>query len=116
MGSSVIQFLLGDDGCEAIPSLSPKEATILRLLLASRKEMYGLQIVAESEGAIGRGTVYVTLSRMEDKGFVESKQETPPEGATGLPRRLYRVTGEGSRVLRAWERAARVLRGAKVAT
>lgn len=111
----MIQFLLGEDGGEPIPSLSPKEAKILRLLLAARKEMYGLQIVAESEGAIGRGTVYVTLSRMEEKGFVESHQEEPPEGSTGLPRRLYRVTGEGSRVLRGWERAARSLRG-KVAT
>jgi DNA-binding PadR family transcriptional regulator len=113
MANRLLEQLLGR-GAEGLPSLSPKEAAIMQLLLTG-KAMYGLQIVAESDGAIGRGTVYVTLSRMEDKGFVESRQEEQPLGARGLPRRLYRITGEGARVLRAWERAANLLR-AKVLT
>ena len=32
--------------------------------------MYGLELVTESEGALKRGTVYVTLGRLEEKGYV----------------------------------------------
>jgi DNA-binding PadR family transcriptional regulator len=113
MANKLIEQLLGT-GAEGLPSLSPKEAAILQLLI-SGGEKYGLQIVAESEGVVGRGTVYVTLSRMHDKGFVESRTEEQAEEATGLPRRLYKIAGEGTRVLRAWERAAHLLR-AKVLT
>lgn len=63
--------------------------------------MYGLELVEASEGALKRGTVYVTLGRMQEKGFVESRPERPA-GASGLPRRLYRPTGLGLRVLDAW--------------
>jgi DNA-binding PadR family transcriptional regulator len=107
MTNKLLGQLLGMPS-DDIPSLSPKEAAILQLLPPG-KEAYGLQLVAESNGDVGRGTIYVTLSRMEDKGLVESRQEEPPKGATGLPRRLYRVKGEGTRVLRAWERAAHAL-------
>jgi DNA-binding PadR family transcriptional regulator len=106
---------LGRKGVE-VPSLSEKEALILGLLIASG-EMYGLEIVAKSDGEVGRGTVYVTLARMQEKGYVDSKQEEQAPGATGLPRRLYRVTGEGLRVLKAWERAADAfMRGTRLAT
>jgi len=79
-----------------------KERTILRLLIG-KGELYGLQLVQESEGELKRGTVYVTLSRMEEKGYVESYQEEQPPGAIGLPRRLYRPTGLGQQVFAAWE-------------
>ena len=64
--------------------------------------MYGLQLVERSDGALKRGTVYVTLGRMESKGFIESEQEPPNPGAIGLPRRIYRPTALGERMLRAW--------------
>ena len=83
------------------PTLPPKERLILELLTSSGP-MYGLQLVEQSRGALKRGTVYVTLGRMEAKGFVESEQETLPEGAIGLPRRIYRPTALGARMLRAW--------------
>ncbi len=79
-----------------------KERTILRLLI-DKGELYGLQLVQESEGELKRGTVYVTLGRMEDKGYVKSHQEEQVAGAIGLPRRLYRSTGHGEQVLAAWE-------------
>jgi DNA-binding PadR family transcriptional regulator len=84
--------------------LSGKEAVILESLLSSaNREMYGLELVSESAGALKRGTVYVTLSRMEDKGYVQSRLEEREAGAMGLPRRLYRVTGYGQRVYEAWQ-------------
>lgn len=71
-------------------------------LLVERGELYGLQLVAASKGRLKRGTVYVTLGRMEDKGYVTSHAEEAPEGAGGLPRRLYEATPYGLRVLKAW--------------
>ncbi len=93
---------------EQVPSLPPKERLILELLVAAGP-LYGLQLVERSAGALKRGTVYVTLGRMEAKGFVESEQEPLAPGAIGLPRRIYRPTGLGQRVLRAWTVLARAL-------
>jgi DNA-binding PadR family transcriptional regulator len=86
---------------EIRPTLPPKERLILELLVSSGP-MYGLQLVEQSNGALKRGTVYVTLGRMEAKRYVESEQESLPPGAIGLPRRLYRPTALGERMLRAW--------------
>ncbi len=93
---------------EQVPSLPPKERLILELLV-STGPLYGLQLVEHSAGTLKRGTVYVTLGRMEAKGFVESEQDALAPGAIGLPRRIYRPTGLGQRVLRAWTMLAREL-------
>ena len=71
--------------------------------------MYGLQLVEESKGRLKRGTVYVTLGRMEEKGLIESELEPAPEGRGGLPRRMYRATRRGVRILDALTAAARGL-------
>ena len=80
-----------------LPSLSAKEALVLDLLGRSSK-MYGLELVAASEGALKRGTVYVTLGRMEQKGFISSRLEDGPPPSAGLPRRLYTATPFGREV------------------
>ena len=95
-------------GGERIPTLPAKERLILELL-QSEGPLFGLQLVALSQGALKRGTVYVTLGRMEAKGFVASEQESMPAGAIGLPRRLYSPTPLGKRVLRAWDLVVREL-------
>jgi len=84
-----------------IPRLSAKEAAILELLIA-RHEMYGLEVVRASNGHVKQGTLYVTLNRMSEKGYVESRQEERSPGAIGPPRRLYRATGYGVMVFEAW--------------
>ncbi|MGE3885773.1 MAG: PadR family transcriptional regulator [Vicinamibacterales bacterium] len=89
-----------------IPRLSRAQRRILELL-AAEGELYGLQLVARSGGALKRGTIYVTLGRMQEKGYLESRQEPLPAGAIGLPRRLYRPTGYGLKVLDAWHAAER---------
>jgi DNA-binding PadR family transcriptional regulator len=90
-----------------IPRLSPKEALILGLLVA-KGEMYGLELVNGSGGELKRGTVYVTLGRMADKGYVESRT-VPQDDGSGMPKRLFQATGYGSRVLSAWELAGATL-------
>ena len=91
---------------DALPSLPRKERLILDLLIAEGP-LYGLQLVKLSQGALKRGTVYATLARMEAKGYVESEQESLPPGAIGLPRRIFRPTALGTRVLNAWVVLAR---------
>jgi PadR family transcriptional regulator, regulatory protein PadR len=77
-----------------MPTLSGKETVILELLLAGR-EMYGLELVDASRRRLKRGTVYVTLLRMEEKGYVQSRLEAPDGRTPGLPRRLYEATATG---------------------
>lgn len=67
------------------------------------KERYGLELLKLSDGKIKRGTIYTTLQRMEDKGFVTSRQEDKPDDVSGIPRRLYEITGTGQRALHALE-------------
>jgi DNA-binding PadR family transcriptional regulator len=90
------------------PRISRTERIILDLLIRD-EELYGLQIVERSNGGVKRGTVYVTLGRMQEKGYVESRTEPPVPGAIGLPRRLYRPTAYGAAVLKAWTRMATAL-------
>ena len=79
-----------------LPSISATESLVLDLLESS--ERYGLELVDASKGRLKRGSIYVTLGRMEAKGFVESRQEDRAPGAIGLPRRLYRPTPYGLKV------------------
>ena len=62
--------------------LSRKEAVVLELL-AGDPGAYALDLVKQSMGRLVRGTVYVTLSRLEQKGYVRSKEEPPPPGWPG---------------------------------
>jgi PadR family transcriptional regulator PadR len=87
---------------QRVPGLSPVEAEILRLLIANG-EMYGLELVDLSK-IIKRGSVYVTLGRMADKGLVTSRTEKAAH-EPGMPRRLFVPTALGERILRAWELA-----------
>ena len=91
-----------------MPTLPPKEALILELL-ADRRERYGLELVEASKGRLRRGTVYVTLGRMEDKGLLTSRLEDAPAEAGGPPRRVYEATLLGRRVLDAYTHVARLL-------
>ncbi len=88
---------------DEIPNLSRKERIILELLIV-RGQAYGLELVKTAPHELKRGTVYVTLGRMADKGYVESEQIKEP-GDPGLPKRVFRPTGHGRRVFHAWEMA-----------
>lgn len=83
-----------------IPGLSRTEFLVMNLLMSARAEMYGLQLVEESDGALKRGTVYVTLMRLEDKGYIASRREAETIGGASA-RRLYKATGLGQQVYRA---------------
>ena len=90
---------------------SGKELVVLRLLRdAPSSGMYGLELVGQSDGSLGRASIYVILSRMEDKGLVKSR--TPQsDGHPGLPRPRYRITALGQRALQAADTAQSILHG-----
>ena len=79
-----------------LPSMSRTESLVMELLRGA--ERYGLELVDASGGALKRGSVYVILARMEEKGFIDSRQEEREPRASGLPRRLYRATPYGIKV------------------
>jgi DNA-binding PadR family transcriptional regulator len=90
---------------------SDKELVVLRLLRERVKGMYGLEIVNASDGQLGRASIYVTLSRMEDKGFIKSY--TPlSDDHPGLPRPQYKIQALGQRALQAADAAAGAMQGA----
>ena len=79
-----------------LPSMSRTESMVMELLRG--RERYGLELVDASDGALKRGSVYVILARMEEKGFVDSRQEDRAPGESGSQRRLYRATPYGRKV------------------
>ncbi len=87
---------------------SKKEAIILELLSPGR-ELYGLEMansnnLKRKSIALSLVCRYINLNRMEDKGYLTSREEAC---RPGLPRRLYKITDLGQKVLAAWRTAQR---------
>ena len=95
------------DSHPRVLTLSPKELLVLESL--REQDLYGLQLVGASSGRLKRGTVYVTLGRMEEKGYITSRLEDAPPGVGGLPRRIYSATPLGRRMFAAWTSGAKQL-------
>jgi len=86
----------------ANPFATGTELLVLRLLAQEPEGQYGLELVRSSAGKLKRNSVYVTLGRLEEKGFVKS--HTPQQTAhPGLPRPIYSLTAQGRRALEAAE-------------
>ena len=79
------------------------EMVVMRILQNEPAGMYGLEIVESSNKAIKRGSVYVLLGRLEEKGFVKMQRPKADPTYPGLPRPTYRLTAEGMRVVSAAE-------------
>jgi DNA-binding PadR family transcriptional regulator len=91
------------------------EQMILLAVLRLTDDAYGMEVRREIETRTGRdasiGGVYATLDRLESKGLVRSKEEVRND----RPRKLYKVTPEGSRALAATHKAvASMWEGLKV--
>lgn len=85
------------------------ELEVLKILQRLAAGAYGLEIVAASNGAVKRSSVYVLLGRLEEKGFV--RVNTTRSTHPGLPRPIYIITGEGVRAIDARELAVLRVRG-----
>ncbi|UFP93811.1 PadR family transcriptional regulator [Gloeobacter morelensis] len=83
-----------------------EEHILLVLNRDGRKDKYGYQIMQEievlSDGRykLGYGSLYPALTRLEDKGFVNSKWgEEKLEELGGARRRYYKITPDGVQAL-----------------
>jgi len=79
--------------------LGDLEELVLLAVLRLGAEADGASVRRELADAAGRhvsvSTVYVTLTRLEEKGFAESRMGEPSPERGGKARRLYAVTVEG---------------------
>jgi len=75
------------------------EQMVLLAILQLKAEAYAVSILAELDTRAGRsvsrGTLYKTLERLEQKGFVRWNPEPGPPERGGHPRRRFSVTGRG---------------------
>lgn len=80
------------------------EQLVLTAILTLREDAYGVTIQAKvAELAhpreISLGAVYVTLDRLEDKGYVASWLSDPTPERGGRAKRCYRLEAVGERAL-----------------
>ena len=80
------------------------EQQVLLTILRLDGEAYSVPMVVELEARSGRevsqAAVYIALTRLEKKGLVSSRMESPDETGTGRERRYFRVEPEGLALLR----------------
>jgi DNA-binding PadR family transcriptional regulator len=75
------------------------EQMLLLAVLRLGSRAYGVRLMEELEATVGRrvsrGSVYVTLDRLEDKGWLASQVSGARPERGGRPRRIVSVTPEG---------------------
>lgn len=84
--------------------LGTLEQIVLLAVMCLDTDAYGMTIRDEIQRRTGRrisfGAVYVTLQRLESKGFVTSWMGEPTAERGGRAKRFFRVSGGGRRALR----------------
>ena len=88
-------------------TLGEFEVLVLTGVIAAGNNAYGMTIHEEvemlvpSKRHIAIGSVYTTLGRLEEKGYVRCWTGVPTAERGGRAKRHYEVTGTGQRALRA---------------
>src|SRR3954465_11002918 len=81
------------------------EQLVLLAVLRLGEDAYGLAILAEIERETGEsaaiGSMYVTLDRLEEKGFIRSRLAKSSDARAGRPRRYITATPRAVEQLRA---------------
>ncbi len=85
-------------------SLGQFEQLLLTAILSLREDAYGVSIHAKAAELarpkeVSLGAVYVTLDRLEDKGFVTSRLSDPTPERGGRAKRCYQLEALGERAL-----------------
>ncbi len=97
------------------------EQLVILALLRLGEDGYGMNVRRELERTAGRnvtfGTVYGTLDRLQEKGFVTSHHADPEPVRGGRARRYFTVQPDGELALaRAREMMSRMWDGVALAT
>jgi PadR family transcriptional regulator, regulatory protein PadR len=104
-----------------IGSLGQFEQLVLGAIIALREDAYGVTIHSKVQEMarpkiVSLGAVYVTLDRLEDKGYVASWLSDPTTARGGRAKRCYRLEALGERAMqesavtakRIWDQIAEV--------
>jgi DNA-binding PadR family transcriptional regulator len=90
-------------------ALGEFEQQVLLAILRLGRETYSVAIVAELEERTGReastSAVFVALRRLEAKGLLRSRLETPEERGEPYPRRYFALTDAAIEPLKSSRRA-----------
>lgn len=85
------------------------ELTVMLVLMRLGEKAYGVPICREIEERTGRevavGSVYATLERLEEKGFVSAELGEPTAERGGRAKKYFRVTSKGIKEVRQAQRA-----------
>lgn len=96
------------------PNLGSLQLAVLMAVAALGDEAYGLGVRREVSEVRGHdysvGAIYTTLSRLEEKGFLESWETDPRPERGGRSRRQYELTAAGRSALREAQQVAARLR------
>jgi len=80
------------------------ELLVLSALIRLGDDAYGVPIaeaIAESSGReVAQGSVYITLERLSQKGFVTSRIGEPTAERGGRAKTYFRITAKGLREVR----------------
>ena len=91
-------------------TLAEFEELVLLAVLRRAGEAYGAplqrELAEQADRHVSVSTIYVTLVRLEKKGFLTSSKGAPTAERGGKAKRLFEVTPEGAEALRS-TRAAR---------
>lgn len=85
------------------------EELVLTMVAALQEDAYGAAINDEIEQSVGRevtlSAVHVTLYRLEDKGYIQSKVGGATKERGGRRKRIYTITSAGLTILRSMKEA-----------
>jgi DNA-binding PadR family transcriptional regulator len=90
-------------------SKPPNLGTLQQLTMLAVTRLQGQAFGGAIQDELGRvagrevavSTIYVTLTRLEDQGFVTSQKAEPDPGRGGKGKRFYSLTPEGREALQA---------------
>ena len=89
----------------ASPSIREFELVVLLAVLSVREEAYPVPIrnaiEARTQRSVSRAAVFITLERLESKGFVTSRYGDPTPVRSGRAKRFFRETPAGVAVAKA---------------
>ena len=96
------------------------EQLVMLAVIRLGDDAYGMNVRRELEESAGRdvtfGTVYGTLDRLEEKGYVTSWHADPEPVRGGRARKYFRIEPEGERALaQARDMMRRMWKGVRLA-
>jgi DNA-binding PadR family transcriptional regulator len=89
-------------------TLGEFELVVLLAVLRLEESAYGVTILREIHKRAGRpvarGAVYITLDRLESKGYLRSSLADPTPQRGGKAKRLFHVSAQGISAVREYRR------------